>query len=363
MGRLSSFGQHLYTGRVSFDFVGRRLLWYAISAVLVLGSAAGLGVNGLERGIDFKGGVEFTAQVSDASSASVDRLREAVIDTGLDAASSPVVNTSGDSAIRVQTSALTQDETSQVADALASAGATEVSQNLVGPSWGAEVAKKAATGLVVFLVIVVLFIWAYFREWRMSVAAMVALAHDLVITVGIYAWSGFEVTPATVTGLLTILGYSLYDTVVVFDKVRENTRGITASTSRLYAEQANLAVNQTLVRSINTSITALLPVGALLIVGVGVLGSGPLKDLALALFVGMAVGTYSSIFIATPIAVQLKERDPAIREHTAKVLKRRAKELETPDAVAPATARPVATSAAAGRRQPQRSSRQQRRGR
>lgn len=363
MGRLSSFGQHLYTGRVSFDFVGRRMLWYAISAVLVLGSAAGLGVQGLERGIDFKGGVEFTAQVAQADSAAVDTFREAVVDTGLDAASQPVVNTSGDSTVRVQTGTLTQDETSQVVDALEAAGASEVSQNLVGPSWGAEVAKKAVTGLVVFLVIVVFFIWAYFREWRMSVAAMVALAHDIVITVGVYAWSGFEVTPATVTGLLTILGYSLYDTVVVFDKVRENTKGITSSTTRIYSEQANLAVNQTLVRSINTSITALLPVGALLIVGVGVLGSGPLKDLALALFVGMAVGTYSSIFIATPLATQLKERDPTIREHTAKVLQRRAKGLETAGAPAAVTSRPVAASAASGRKQPQRSSRQQRRGR
>ncbi|WP_229051171.1 protein translocase subunit SecF [Aeromicrobium sp. Leaf350] len=364
MGRLSTFGQHLYTGRVSFDFVGRRMVWYLVSAVLVLGSAAGLGVHGLERGIDFKGGVEFTAQVATADSSSVDDLREAAVDTGLDAASAPVVNTSGDSTIRLQTGALSQDETAQVVEALQSAGASEVSQNLVGPSWGAEVAKKAATGLIVFLVIVVLFIWAYFREWRMSVAAMVALAHDIVITVGIYAWSGFEVTPATVTGFLTILGYSLYDTVVVFDKVRENTRGILSSTTRIYSEQANLAVNQTLVRSINTSITALLPVGALLVVGVGVLGSGPLKDLALALFVGMAVGTYSSIFIATPIAAQLKERDPAVRAHTQKVLERRAKGLATAGAAASTTpARPVTSSGAAGRRQPQRSSRQQRRGR
>ncbi|GAA1728731.1 protein translocase subunit SecF [Aeromicrobium alkaliterrae] len=364
MGRLSTFGQHLYTGRISIDFVGRRMVWYLVSAVLMIGSAAGLGVHGLERGIDFKGGVEFTAQVSTANAATVDDLREAAVDTGLDAASAPVVNTSGDSTIRLQTGALSQDETSQVVEALKGAGASEVSQNLVGPSWGTEVAKKALTGLIVFLVIVVLFIWAYFREWRMSVAAMVALAHDIVITVGVYAWSGFEVTPATVTGFLTILGYSLYDTVVVFDKVRENTRGIASSTTRIYSEQANLAVNQTLVRSINTSITALLPVGALLVVGVGVLGSGPLKDLALALFVGMAVGTYSSIFIATPLAAQLKERDPAVRAHTEKVLARRAKDLVGASASTPASpARPVTTSGSAGRQQPQRSSRQKRRGR
>ena len=150
-----------------------------------------------------------------------------------------------------------------------------------------------------------LFIWAYFREWKMSVAALVALAHDVVITTGIYSLSGFEVTPATVTGLLTILGFSLYDTVVVFDKVRENTKNLRKS-RMTYAEAANLAVNQTLVRSINTSIVALIPVGAILYVGVFQLGSGSLKDLALALFVGMAVGLYSSVFIATPLLVHLK---------------------------------------------------------
>jgi preprotein translocase subunit SecF len=174
----------------------------------------------------------------------------------------------------------------------------------------------------VFLVLVVLFIWAYFREWKMSVGAIVALAHDLVITIGIYALSGFEVTPATVTGVLTILGFSLYDTVVVFDKVRENTKNL-ARTRQTYAEAANLAVNQTLVRSINTSIVALLPVGALLYVGVATLGSGALKDLALSLFVGMAAGTYSSIFIATPLVVQLKELEPGTRAGDARAMRHR----------------------------------------
>ncbi len=246
-----------------------------------------------------------------------------------------------------------------------------MSQNLIGPSWGKQVATKALTGLGVFLVLVILFIWAYFREWRMSVAAVVALAHDLLITAGVYAWSGFEVTPATVTGLLTILGYSLYDTVVVFDKVRENTRGILRSNTRTYAERANLAVNQTLVRSINTSITALLPVAALLLVGTTVLGSGPLKDLALALFVGMAAGTYSSIFIATPFAVQLKEREPTIKAHTARVLSKRgpdpavvpagdepAEPVKVPVAAAPS--RPVTSSGSAKRNQPTRTTRSKR---
>jgi preprotein translocase subunit SecF len=188
---------------------------------------------------------------------------------------------------------------------------------------------------VVFLVLVVLFIWAYFREWKMSVGAIVALAHDLVITVGVYALSGFEVTPATVTGVLTILGFSLYDTVVVFDKVRENTKNL-ARTRQTYAEAANLAVNQTLVRSINTSIVALLPVGALLYVGVATLGSGALKDLALALFVGMAAGAYSSIFIATPLVVQLKEMEPGIKAGDARALKHRSRHPVDPYATVPA---------------------------
>ena len=165
--------------------------------------------------------------------------------------------------------------------------------------------------------LVILFIWAYFREWKMSVGAIVALIHDVVITIGVYALSGFEVTPATVTGVLTILGFSLYDTVVVFDKVRENTHNL-ARTRQTYAQAANLAVNQTLVRSINTSIVALLPVGALLYAGVVTLGSGALKDLALALFVGMAAGAYSSIFIATPLLVQLKELEPSVRQGDAR---------------------------------------------
>ena len=188
-------------------------------------------------------------------------------------------------------------------------------------------AKRALTGLVVFLVLVVLFIWAYFREWKMSVAALVALAHDIVITIGVYALSGFEVTPATVTGLLTILGFSLYDTVVVFDKVRENTKNLRQS-RRTYAQLANLAVNQTLVRSINTSIVALLPVGALLYVGLFTLGSGALKDLALALFVGMAAGTYSSIFIATPLVVQLKSGEKEITEQDARARARQRRDVD-----------------------------------
>jgi preprotein translocase subunit SecF len=323
MGKASRLGNALYEGDVSIDFVGRKWLWYAVSGVIVLLAVAGLYFKGLNFGIEFEGGVEYNVSLpaNQVTQETADTIRNAVADTGLDAASSPIVTTSGDQSIRVQTEELTNDQAVQVTRAIAEAvgvdARDDISTQEVGASWGEQVAKRALTGLLVFLVLVVLFIWAYFREWKMSVAAIVALAHDIVITVGVYALSGFEVTPATVTGLLTILGFSLYDTVVVFDKVRENTRNLKQS-HKTYAELANLAVNQTLVRSINTSIVALLPVGAILYVGVATLGSGALKDLALSLFVGMAAGAYSSIFIATPLAVQLKSGEKEITQQDAR---------------------------------------------
>jgi preprotein translocase subunit SecF len=361
VSRLSEFGQHLYSGRISFDFVGRRRLWYGISAAILVIVIGGFVFRGFHLGIEFRGGVEFTAQVQKANTDSVDAMTEAA--RTVPEAGDPIVNTSGSKMIRLQTSPLTQSQATAVETAMMKAGASEVSQDLIGPSWGKQVAQKALIGLIVFVVIVVLFIWGYFREWRMSVAAVVALAHDLIITAGVYAWSGFEVTPATITGLLTILGYSLYDTVVVFDKVRENTKGILRSTSKTYADRANLAVNQTLVRSINTSITALLPVAALLVVGVAVLGTGPLKDLALALFVGMAAGTYSSICIATPLAVQLKEREPSIKAHTVKVVGKRDEgdeKASAPVVVVDPKVNLVKASGSAKRNQPARSTRSKR---
>jgi preprotein translocase subunit SecF len=323
MSKLGQVGANLYSGKVSIDFVGKRKVWYLASLVIIVVAIAGLAFRHLNFGIEFRGGVEFEASVS-SSSTKVEEFTTAVTDTGVEAASNPTVVSSNDNTIRVQTEPLTTDEQRVIEGALTDAGAGEISSSSIGPTWGGEVANKAIVGLIVFLVLVVLFIWAYFREWRMSVAAIVALAHDLIITIGVYALTGFEVTPASVTGLLTILGYSLYDTVVVFDKVRENTRGITTSVRRTYAESANLAVNQTLVRSINTSIAALLPVGAILYVGVAQLGSGPLKDLALALFVGMAAGAYSSICIATPLLAQIKMREPAMIAQAKRVAARRA---------------------------------------
>lgn len=329
MSKFSELGHGLYEGTTSLDFVGRKWLWYAISGLIVVVAVLGLTVKHLNMGIEFKGGVEYRVSMAagQANQQAVDKISLAVKNSGVSAAAEPIVNTSGSNNIRVQTKPLTNDQANQVADVIQNAAgvsADDISQDAIGPSWGKEVAQRALIGLLVFLALVMLFIWAYFREWKMSIAAIVALLHDLVITVGVYALSGFEVTPATVTGILTILGFSLYDTVVVFDKVRENTKNL-ARTRRTYAEAANLAVNQTLVRSINTSVVALLPVGALLYAGTVLLGSGALKDLALALFVGMAAGAYSSIFIATPLLVQLKERESAIKAGDARARRQQAK--------------------------------------
>ncbi len=333
MGKVSRLGNALYEGDVSIDFVGRKWLWYAASGVIVLIAIGGLYFKGLNFGIEFEGGVEYTVSVpsDQVTQDNVDKIRTAIADTGIGPAEAPSVNTSGADSIRAQTEELSNDEATQVRDAIAAAvgvdATNDISSQEVGASWGAQVAQRALTGLAVFLFLVVLFIWAYFREWKMSVAAIVALAHDVVITIGVYALSGFQVSPATVTGMLTILGFSLYDTVVVFDKVRENTANLKQS-RRTYAELANLAVNQTLVRSINTTVVALLPVGALLYVGVATLGSGALRDLALSLFVGMAAGAYSSIFIATPLAVQLKANEKDITDADARARARARRDVD-----------------------------------
>ena len=329
MGKISQLGNSLYTGQKSIDFVGRKWLWYGVSGLIVLLAVIGLSIQGLNYGIEFTGGTQYKVSLpSDkVTQDNADQLREAVGDLGIQNASAPVVSTSGENSILVQTEELTNAESAEVTQAIVdTVGVTtdDVSQDQIGASWGDEVKDRAILGLVVFLVLVILFIWAYFREWKMSAAAIVALAHDVIITVGIYSLSGFEVSPATVTGLLTILGFSLYDTVVVFDKIRENTKNLRASRTT-YAKAANLAVNQTLVRSINTSLVALIPVGAILYVSAVQLGASSLKDLALALFVGMAAGAYSSIFIATPLLVHLKstETEVVLAERRAKARERR----------------------------------------
>jgi preprotein translocase subunit SecF len=319
----AQWGNDLYTGRRSYNIVGRRKIWYLVAAFLVASSAVLLIRPGLNPGIEFRGGSEFTVTGVSTSN------KQIAIDTVGKIAPKevPRVSSLGSSAIRVQTETLANTEVEALRSALAQAysvSTDNVASSFVGPSWGQDISSKAIRGIVVFLLLVTVVMAAYFRAWRMAVAALIALGHDLIATVGIYAAIGWEVTPATVIGFLTILGYSIYDTVVVFDKVRENTAGVLSQSRFTYEEQANLAVNQTLVRSINTSVVALLPVGGILFIGTFVLGAGTLRDISLALFVGMIIGAFSSIFLATPLEVTLRLREPAIAAHTAKVLAARA---------------------------------------
>ena len=316
--KFNELGNRLYTGETSVDFVGKRKLWYVISLMIIAVASFGLFGRGLNLGIEFEGGAKFNVP----STISVEDARNIVKAAGVQTS---VIIAVGNERLEIQTPPLEQTEiesfTTKIATDFKVDPASITSQS-VGPSWGADITRQALIGLGVFILLVILFLTIYF-ELRMAAAAIVALLHDLLITIGVYAITGFEVTPATVIGILTILGYSLYDTVVVFDKVKENTRGIIAQSRLNYRESANLALNQTLIRSINTSIVALLPVAAILIVGVGILQAGTLKDLALALFVGIAAGTYSSIFIATPFLVQLKERQPVIQALSRRVHARR----------------------------------------
>ncbi len=321
------FAHRLYTGEVSYDFVGKRRLWYTVSAVLLLVSLGALLLRGLDLGIEFRGGSDFQAPTQ-VSGSTVADVRSAVQGSGVPNLESATITTIGDSKVRVQTRSLEVGEQAKVRQAIARAtGSSEdkVAYQLIGASWGKQITQKAAIALVVFLVLVGVLIWLYFRDAKMSIAALVALAHDLVITVGIYALVGFTVTPTTVIGILTILGYSLYDTVVVFDKVRENVADMEAQRIT-YSDAANAAVNQVLVRSLNTTVIGVLPVAALLFAGTVVLGSGPLEDLGLALFVGMIAGAYSSIFIATPLLAQMREREPGMAAHRERLARRRTNE-------------------------------------
>ena len=321
MSRLGSIGGRLYRGEVSFDFVGRRKLWYTISGLILVICILALAFRGLNYSVEFKGGSLFQFQ---APGASTSQIASVVKDAG--GGDDPVVTQLGvgqKAKWQVQTNKLSYPEQVKVQDALASnlhvaGGPNAISPSFTSASWGAQITHKALQGLIVFLVLIVIYLSIAF-EWKMAVAAFVALIHDIVITTGIYALAGFQVSPATVIGLLTILGYSLYDTVVVFDKVRENTAGLLATERSTYSQAANLALNQTLIRSINTSVIALLPVAAILFVGGGLLGAGELKDLALVLFVGMLSGTYSSICIATPVLTALKEREPRFKQLARRV--------------------------------------------
>jgi preprotein translocase subunit SecF len=322
MSSFAKFGNDLYSGKRSIDFVGRQKLWYAVSVAMIILAAIGLFGRHLNIGLEFRGGSEFTVS-SVTNFTNFETRAKTAMDT-LSTGSAVVVTRVGTNSVRVQTEQFQNNLTAKVETALARAfnvGENKISASTIGPSWGASVSQKAITALIWFLILVTLVLAAYFRTWKMSLAALIALVHDLVITVGIYALAGFEITPASVIGFLTILGYSLYDTVVVFDKVRENTLAAIGNGRLSYAQAANQAVNQTLVRSINTSVVALLPVASILSIGYFLLGPGTLLDLSLALFVGIAVGTYSSIFIATPVLADLREREPAMQELKKRALR------------------------------------------
>lgn len=359
----------LYTGTGSFDIVGRRKLWYRVFGVFMLICVASMVFRGFNLSIDFEGGskIQFPA-AGISGDASTDRIAQVVAGAiGQDPASVQRVGTGPSEAVLIRVESLDREQSVKVKQALFDAfqprgpngqpSITSISDSAVSSSWGGEITTQALVALAVFMVLVSIFLAMYF-ERQMAIAAVVALAHDLIVTAGVYSMVGFEVSPSTVIGLLTILGFSLYDTVVVFDKVKENSRGLLGLTRRTYAETANLALNQTLMRSINTSLIAVLPVLGLLVVGVGVLGVGTLADLALVQMVGIVAGALSSIFLATPILVDLKMRDKRYRQQAARVLQRRAKasgvasaddlDVQDDDALAGELRRERALSAAAG---------------
>jgi len=334
MSRLGDVGGRLYRGDVSINFVSRQKLWYTISGCILVVAILALLVRGLNFSVDFKGGSIFQVK---APTASITQVEKAVSDGGGGTATVQKVGLGSAAQWQAQTAPLTITQTQHVQNALAKElglNVNNINTTFVGPTWGSQISSKATEALIAFLIVIVIYLSIAF-EWKMASAAFVALMHDILITVGIYALAGFEVSPATVIGLLTILGYSLYDTVVVFDKVRENTAGLVTGARSTYSQAANLALNQTLVRSINTSIIALLPVAAILVAGTVLLGTGELSDLALVLFVGMLSGTYSSIFIATPVLADLKEREPQYQA----LAKRLAARSASPRVAAKQTAR------------------------
>jgi len=328
------FLSRLYTGTGAFEVVGRRRQWYVVCAVMIAIAVASIGIRGFNFGIDFEGGTtvsmpvgaesghELTTKVSDVFGKTLGHAPETVV----------VVGQGNDHTVQIRSETLSSAQTDKLKTALAEefhpkgpdgkAGAQAISDSAVSSTWGGQITQKALIALGVFVVIVAIYIAVRYERY-MAVASLASLAFDLILTAGVYSLVGFEVTPATVIGLLTILGFSLYDTVIVFDKVEENTHGFEHTTRRTFAEQANLAVNQTFMRSINTSLISALPIISLMVVAVWLLGVGTLKDLALVQLVGVIVGTYSSIFFATPLLVSLRERTDLVRNHTRRVLNRR----------------------------------------
>jgi preprotein translocase subunit SecF len=319
MRSMSQLGNDLYTGKTSFPFVGRRRLWFIIASVLVIGSALVPLFRPIAFSIEFTGGSQFT--VSSLSSPDQALATEAVQSVVPGAVTK--VTTVGDTNVRVQTDQLTPQETLEVTDALAEAYAvpvSEVTASFIGPSWGEDVTRQSLWGLAIFLALTFLILALYFRTWKMSVTAIIGLLDVLIITIGVYALFGFEISPAAVIGFLTILSYALYDTTVVFDKIRENTTEDGEISGRTFGESVNLAVNQTLIRSINTTVVAILPTGAILFIGALWLGAQTLTDISLAIFVGTIVAAYSTLFVAAPLYSLFRENEPDIKTRDARVL-------------------------------------------
>ncbi|ORA35069.1 protein translocase subunit SecF [Mycobacterium aquaticum] len=328
------FFVRLYTGTGAFEVVGRRKFWYIISGVIVAIAIVSIVLRGFTFGIDFEGGTKVSMPSAGESGTITTQQVENVFNKtlGRNPESVVVVGNGSSATVQIRSETLSNQDTEKLRTALFDAfhpkgsdgkpSKQVISDSAVSETWGGQITQKAIIALIVFLVLATIYItWRY--EKYMALSALASLVFDLLVTAGVYSVVGFEVTPATVIGLLTIMGFSLYDTVIVFDKVEENTHGFEHTTRRTFAEQANLAVNQTFMRSINTSLISVLPIVALIVVAVWLLGVGTLMDLALVQLVGVIVGTYSSIFFATPLLVSLRERTELVQRHTKKVLNRR----------------------------------------
>ncbi|WP_136089539.1 protein translocase subunit SecF [Auritidibacter ignavus] len=323
MSSIAEWGNKLYTGKKSYPFIQKWRLWFSIAAIVLL-VAVGITVarGGFNFGIEFRGGSEFT--VSSVQNTDPTVGEQAVTDVVAEVEATATNIAPG--TMRVQTEELTDDQTLEVASNLQEAyqvSANDVTSSFVGPTWGEAISQQMLIGLVIFIVLVTVLMAIYFRTWKMSLAAVLGLFYVVALTVGIYGATGFEVTPAAIIGFLTILSYSLYDTVVVFDKIRENTANMDENTVRTFREMVNLAVNQTLVRSITTSIVGILPVGSILFIGAGLLGAGTLRDISLSIFVGIIVGTLATLFIQAPLYALLRVGEDKVKNHDRRVLKLR----------------------------------------
>ncbi|GHJ15754.1 MULTISPECIES: protein translocase subunit SecF [unclassified Micromonospora] len=325
----SGLAARLYRGEADLNIVGKRKLWFGVAGALVLIAVLSFAINGFKLGIEFAGGNSFQVPASVGTLDQAERTIDDVLAKeapGVEVVTAQKVGGAGGETYEMRTGQLSQEQANAAKTAMAQEfgiPADQISGSQVSEAWGSQVTSRAFLGLLIFLAVVSIYLVLRF-EWRMAVAAIISLLTNLVLTSGIYSLVGFEVTPSTIIGFLTILGFALYDVVVVFDKVQENTRGITANNNLTYGEASNLALNQSLMRSLNTSVVALLPVGGLLFIGAGLLGAGTLKDLGLVLFVGMAVAFLTSILLATPLLVLLKNQDPRISAHNKRVLSRRA---------------------------------------